>query len=170
MTNPYAFMDIDALEHQAKYHPTADASVREQGTVKNGRVVRTTKQVQRRVVELKIWDDLDPAQTEAAQGIYRGWFIRTYPAQAKTMNLGDRVDGAGSNPDWQIQQSQKYDAWVDECRRMNAVRSINLCLAVFCNGFSMRNAGLMVRMDTKKVKPELVEGLDIYCKVNGMRG
>lgn len=175
MTNPRAFTDTDALDHQAKYHPTDRYSVkdlRDRGEVKNGKVVRTTEDVQRRVVELKIWNDLDPAQTEAAQAIYRGWLAITHPLQVKAMNLTGRVDGGRRqiDPEARIKVLEDYRKWTTECHRVNAWRSINICLSVFCEGNNLDEAAALARMSNRRVKPVLVEGLDIYCQINGMRG
>jgi len=175
MTNPRAFENIDPLEHQAKHHPTDRYSVkdvRDRGEVKNGKVVRTTEDVQRRVTELKIWNDLDPAQTEAAQAIYRGWMVVAGEMQPKSVNLADRVDGGRRkiDPDARIIIREDYQRWLAECHRVKASRSINLCLSVFCFGNNLDEAAALARMSNRKVKPNLVEGLDIYCAVNGMRG
>ena len=170
MTNPRAFVDIDALEHQAEYHKTADDSIRDQGTIKNGRVVRVLHKVQRRVTELRIWRDLDDAQKGAAERIYRGWFITTQPVQAKTMNLGDRVDGSRADPDWLMKQRDDYRAWTTECHRQNKSPYINLCLSVFCYGNPIDEAAKLARMRRANVVPALKVALDIFNDVNGARG
>jgi len=86
--------------------------------------------------------------------------------------LTDRVDGGRRkiDPDLRIRVLDEYRKWLAECHRLNASRSVNLCISVFCQGNNLDEAAALARMSNRKVKAELIEGLDIYCDINGMKG
>ena len=165
--------DAEPEEHQRRTAPTGKYSVsQDRGEIKNGRVVRTTQDVERRMSELKIWADLDTAQSGAAMAIYNGYLEIAYPQEVRAMTLEDRVDGGRRpiDPDARIRALDNYRAWLAECHRQNASRSMSICLSVFCMGNNLDEAAALARMSNRKVKPALIEGLDIYCAVNGMKG
>jgi hypothetical protein len=169
--NYRAHIDTDAVEYAARNHPTENYNLRPTGEIRGGRVVRQRPElVQRRKLDARIFKNMTPAQETAFELIYYGWKVRASDVAMKSGFNLLRVDGGRKqvNPERAAEMSRRYFEWAKACAGEGIRNAPIIFMISECQG--VKATAKLYRMDDKRVMPNLLAGLDLYCELHGMRG
>ena len=166
LANALAFLNIDALDQQETPAPTEAVQVRYRH---DGRKRITVEQCRRRKQDARIFEGMTLAQESAFDLIYSGW--RALASDVMTRCGFDllRVDGSREsyNPEAAADLAHRYYRWARACRG-EGIGNASI-LYIIAEGRGLRDAEKMYRMAHGTAKPNLIAGLDLYCKMWGMR-
>ena len=128
---------------------------------------RYAQKGQRRIVEARLWESLTPSQQDAALEISFAFETMSrgmgYAASNWQRIPGGR--GAGGLLEAQARLVNVYIEWTKECHKNKVSHSMIADVLVFGFPPSMLDCDRRVRKGTSR--QNLIDGLDLYCKLKG---
>ncbi|MDD9901564.1 MAG: hypothetical protein OXT65_11330 [Alphaproteobacteria bacterium] len=122
----------------------------------------------RRIVDARLWAAFSPAQQDAALHI-----AAAYEALGRglgfTTSDWQRIPstGGGNASEFHARQIKRYIAWTKECHREKIRHAMIVDILVF--GLSLGESDKSRRVRKGTSRQNLLDGLDLYCKINGWR-
>ena len=165
--NLRAFVSIDAVDHAAAHHPVEPFSIRDQGVIQQGRVVRAPpRRVQRRRQDARIFQDMTAAEERAFELINLGWRFRvgdTLPRSNFSLLRIDKTSSPG-NDDATVRIARNYTSWSAACRKADIRTDLALC--VICEAESVTATARKYRVRPSVIVPNLLAALGLYVDMH----
>lgn len=154
---------IEPADWQERHSPTIPVEVVTR-TNEHGR--HTVERGRMRKTDARLWNMLDTEQREAVAMIVRGAeFIsgrmhRFRPQWA-------RIASGHGEPEDRRGLEQRLHQWIAECQAEGV--STVPTLAVWRDGQALRATARQMRVDYRKARWHMVESLEVYCRMTGMK-
>lgn len=147
---------------QESHSPTEDVKVRyrQDGAKRVDMIL-----CRRRVVEARLWRGLDPSLQDAAVAIERGFSLVTRGMGHKPPSYELGNGGKGGYGDRDVDAMEDYWVWAKEAVRQR-VDHAGIIL-VLVEGMALAGLDMMRRKRKGYAKAELIEGLNLFCRLRG---
>lgn len=149
-------------DHQEKHSPTEAVTIRQSAT-------RTQHQGYQRIVEAKLWGAMTPPQQDAAQHIATAFETMGRGLGYVTSNW-QRIPGCtgqGNISESHARLISGYVEWAKRCHKEKISHSMILDILIY--GHSCRRVDQDRRIRSGTARKNLMEGLVLYCLLQGWR-
>jgi hypothetical protein len=147
---------------QERHSPTEEVKVRyRQDGAKRVDVI----QCRRRVLEARLWDGLHPSLQDAAVAIERGFSLVTRGMGHKPPSYELGNGGKGGYSDRDVDAMEDYWTWAKEAQRQRVDHAGIILILV--EGMSLTGLDAARRKRKGYAKAELVDGLNLFCRLRG---
>ncbi len=124
----------------------------------------------RRILDSRLWDGLEVIQQDAAISIEKSFRLLssgTGYSKSDLTKIGQAsfIDRGLNDTEFHAEITNRYIEWTKLCLENRISHAIILDVLVFGKSLSLIDCERRVRKGTAKLN--LIEGLDLYCKIRG---